>query len=172
MARKKGTTSMSDNNDLAAELGLDDAGAGTVTTSNAETSAAPADKVARTAVKIGEIKRQKLSVIPTITRSGGDAPSKYNFGSLEAPSADGFDSDFVAYDPSESEERFSRSVQAAYTKETAQAKAKGLPNKYIGRRSVDADGKLAGIYVIRVDGHDVAGDVPEGDSENEAAATE
>lgn len=150
------------NTDLAAELGLTDvvpAGAPVV-----EAAAAPAEAKTggtRTAVKIGEIKRQKLQVIPTITRSTGEQASKYNFSSLEAPGADGFDSDFVAYDPEETEERFSRSVQAAYTKETAEAKKAGKPNKYIGRRSVGDDGKLLGIYVIRIDDHDVAGDVEE-----------
>lgn len=151
------------NTDLAAELGLNDTPA--VDTSTATTNDAPtAEKVARTAVKIGEIKRQKLAVIPTITRSTGEQASKYNFSSLEAPGADGFDSDFVEYDPSETEERFSRSVQAAYTKETAEAKKAGKPNKYIGRRSVDDNGKLLGIYVIRIDGHDVAGDAVEGEA--------
>jgi len=145
------------NTDLAAELGLNDTPAAVVA------DAVATENKARTAVKIGEIKRQKLSVIPTITRTGGTAASKYSFGSLEAPGADGFDSDFVAYDPEETEERFSRSVQAAYTKETAEAKAAGLPNKYIGRRSVDDAGKLLGIYVIRIDGHDVKGDEVEGD---------
>lgn len=162
MPPRKGNTRMS-NLDLAAELGLNDAAATVADTTT--TNEVPAEAVkARTAVKIGEIKRQKLAVIPNITRTGGTAASKYSFGSLEAPGADGFDSDFVAYDDAETEERFSRSVQAAYTKETAEAKADGKPNKYIGRRSVDDNGKLLGIYVIRIDGHDVKGDEVEGEA--------
>lgn len=153
MARKpttKGTTKNMTEQNLAADLGLE--------TEATNTAAAPAS-AKREAVKIGGIKRGKLQAIPSITRTGNDAESKYaEFDNLEAPGADGFDSAFVEYDDTEDEKRFSRSVQAAYTKATAAAKEAGKPNRYIGRRSADENGKLLGIYVIRVDGHNVQGD--------------
>jgi hypothetical protein len=160
-AAAKGTKRMTDQN-LAAELGLDTE---TITASDVGTVSA-AELVggsnARKAVKIGAIKRERLAVIPGIVRQGGNTgEGKYSFSSLEAPDTsleNPFDADFVEFDPSEDEKRFTRSVQAAYTKETAEAKAAGKPNKYIGRKVYNDDGSLSGIYVIRIDGHDVAGD--------------
>lgn len=137
---------------VAEELGLDDV----VTTAATEASKS------REAVKVGTISTVKFSSIPGITRKGGANANgtKYGFENLAAPEATddpespwNYDVKVIEYDPAETAERFSRSIQTAYTKANKDAKDAGKDTHFIGRKFYDdATGKLAGLYVFRVDG--------------------
>lgn len=154
---------------VAEELGLDDA-ATTAATASTETAAV----ATRAPVKVGEIKTVKFSSIPGITRKGhSSGETKYAFDQLAAPEATGdadspwnYDARDIAYDPEETPERFSRSIQTAYTKANKDAKDAGKKTHFIGRKYyAEDDGKLAGMYVFRVD------DTIADDDEPEAAAS-